>query len=62
MELLLGLMVAGTKENLKKIILKDLAIIHGLMVGNTKDHGKTTKCMAEVYFYGQMDVNMKENI
>lgn len=55
-------MVAGTKENLKKIILKDLAIIHGLMVGNTKDHGKTTKCMAEVYFYGQMDVNMKENI
>lgn len=55
-------MVAGIKENLKRITSKDLAIILGLMAENTRDHGRTTRCMEEGYFCGQMDVNMKENI
>lgn len=59
---LLGQMVAGIKENLKRITSKDLAIILGLMAENTRDHGRTTRCMEEGYFCGQMDVNMKENI
>ena len=49
MDLLLGLMVANMKENLKEIILKDLDIILGWMDENLKVHGKTTKCMVEVY-------------
>jgi len=34
--------------------LKELAFIHGRMEDDTKDSGRTIKCMAKVCLHGQM--------
>lgn len=49
------------KANSRQIILKDLAIMFGLMVENMKDHGKITKCTEEEYSFGLTVEDMKEN-
>lgn len=59
---LLGQMVADIRDSLKKTTLKGLGITLGLMVDNTKVRGRIIKCMEEVYFYGQMVGNMKDNM
>lgn len=60
MELLYGQDGSRYEEELKKIIFKNLTIILGLMVDNTNDHGKTTKCMGVENFYGQMGININD--
>jgi hypothetical protein len=47
--------------NLKIIIFKVKAFIHGKMEEDTKDCGRGTKCTVEEYLHGAMEKFIMEN-
>ena len=57
-----GLMDLHMKVNLSKIILKEKALINGLMEEFILEIGKTIRWMVRVYLLGKMVESMKENI
>ena len=49
-------------ESFMIVILKELAFIHGRMEDDTKDSGRTIKCMAKDCLHGQTESNIMESI